>query len=98
MNKKILNTSHCQVKTVKYKGRDYRVQSDKNGFRKSKNKYLNGQKIRIIVDEKFGECLDIRKKTELSNDEININALPIKQKKVIGSTSLHEKFRKGKKL
>ena len=45
-----------------------------------------------------GECLDIRKKTELSNDEININALPIKQKKVIGSTSLHEKFRKGKKL
>ena len=45
-----------------------------------------------------GKCLDIRKKTELSNDEININALPIKQKKVIGSTSLHEKFRKGKKL
>ena len=41
--------------TVKYKGRDYRVQSDKNGFRKSKNKYLNGQKIRIIVDEKFGK-------------------------------------------
>ena len=23
--------------------------------RKSKNKYLNGQKIRIIVDEKFGK-------------------------------------------
>ena len=44
-----------------------------------------------------GECLYIRKKTELSDDEININALPIRQKKVIGSTSLHEKFRKGKK-
>ena len=26
-------TSHCQVNTVKYNERDYKVQSDKNGFR-----------------------------------------------------------------
>ena len=33
MNEKILNTSHSQVNTVKYNERDYKVQSDKNGFR-----------------------------------------------------------------
>ena len=26
------NTAHCQVPTVKYNGRDYRVQKDRNGF------------------------------------------------------------------
>ena len=28
-----INTSHCQVETVKYKDREYRVQTDRNGFR-----------------------------------------------------------------
>ena len=28
-----INTSHCQVETVKYKDREYRVQTDRNGSR-----------------------------------------------------------------
>ena len=34
------------------------IEEDKGGFfviRKSENKYLNGQKIRIIFDERFGK-------------------------------------------
>lgn len=32
METKNQNTAHCQVRTVKYNGRDYRVQKDRNGF------------------------------------------------------------------
>lgn len=32
METKNKNTAHCQVQTVKYNGRDYRVQKDQNGF------------------------------------------------------------------
>ena len=58
MNKKILNTSHCQVKTVKYKGRDYRVQSDKNGFRYIKVSE-NGKRVIVpIKDEPKDEVFE----------------------------------------
>ena len=56
MNEKILNTSHCQVKTVKYKDRDYKVQADKNGFRFIKVSE-NGK--RIIIPLKILEPNDI---------------------------------------
>jgi hypothetical protein len=56
MNEKILNTSHCQVKTVKYKDRDYKVQSDKNGFKFIKVSE-NGK--RIIIPLKILETNDI---------------------------------------
>ena len=56
MNKKILNTSHCQVKTVKYKDRDYKVQADKNGFRFIKVSE-NGK--RVIIPLKILEPRDI---------------------------------------
>ena len=56
MNKKILNTSHCQVKTVKYKDRDYKVQADKNGFKFIKVSE-NGK--RIIIPLKILEPNDI---------------------------------------
>ena len=48
MNEKILNTSHCQVKTVKYKDKDYKVQSDKNGFRFIKVSE-NGKRVIIPI-------------------------------------------------
>ena len=32
METKNQNTAHCQVQTVKYNGRDYRVQKDQKGF------------------------------------------------------------------
>ena len=56
MNEKILNTSHCQVATVKYKDRDYKVQSDKNGFKFIKVSE-NGK--RIIIPLKILETNDI---------------------------------------
>lgn len=56
MNEKILNTSHSQVKTVKYKDRDYKVQSDKNGFKFIKVSE-NGK--RIIIPLKILEPNDI---------------------------------------
>ena len=48
MNEKILNTSHCQVETVKYKDRDYKVQTDRNGFRFIKVSE-NGKRVIIPV-------------------------------------------------
>lgn len=33
MNSKCNNTSQWQVETVKYKERDYKVQTDRNGFK-----------------------------------------------------------------
>ena len=51
-----INTSHCQVKTVKYKDRDYKVQADKNGFKFIKVSE-NGK--RVIIPLKIIEPLDI---------------------------------------
>lgn len=48
MNEKILNTSHCQVENVKYNDRDYRVQTDRNGFRFIKVSE-NGKRVIIPV-------------------------------------------------
>lgn len=56
MSEKILNTSHSQVNTVKYKDRDYKVQSDKNGFKFIKVSE-NGK--RIIIPLKILEPNDI---------------------------------------
>ena len=56
MNEKILNTSHCQVKTVRYKDRNYKVQADKNGFKFIKVSE-NGK--RIIIPLKILETNDI---------------------------------------
>ena len=56
MNEKILNTSHCQVEIVKYNDRDYKVQSDKNGFRFIKVSE-NGK--RVIIPLKILEPRDI---------------------------------------
>lgn len=56
MNSKSNNTSHCQVDTVKYKDRYYKVQSDKNGFRFIKVSE-NGK--RVIIPLKIIEPLDI---------------------------------------
>ena len=49
-------TSHCQVNTVKYKDRDYKVQADKNGFKFIKVSE-NGK--RVIIPLKIIEPLDI---------------------------------------
>ena len=49
-------TSHCQVNTVKYKDRDYKVQSDKNGFRFIK---VSESGKRIIIPLKILEPNDI---------------------------------------
>ena len=49
-------TSHSQVKTVKYNDRDYKVQSDKNGFKFIKVSE-NGK--RVIIPLKIIEPLDI---------------------------------------
>lgn len=51
-----INTSHCQVATVKYNERDYKVQSDKNGFRFIKVSE-NGK--RVIIPLKILEPRDI---------------------------------------
>ena len=56
MNEKSINTSHCQVKTVRYKDRDYKVQADKNGFKFIKVSE-NGK--RIIIPLKILEPNDI---------------------------------------
>ena len=56
MNEKILNTSHSQVEIVKYNDRDYKVQSDKNGFKFIKVSE-NGK--RVIIPLKIIEPLDI---------------------------------------
>ena len=56
MISKNTNTSHCQVKTVKYKDRDYKVQADKNGFKFIKVSE-NGK--RIIIPLKILEPNDI---------------------------------------
>ena len=49
-------TSHCQVETVKYNDRDYRVQSDKNGFKFIK---VSENGIRKIISIKSLEPNDI---------------------------------------
>ena len=56
MNQSSHITSHCQVATVKYKDRDYKVQADKNGFRFIKVSE-NGK--RIIIPLKILEPNDI---------------------------------------
>ena len=56
MNQSSHITSHCQVKIVKYKDRDYKVQSDKNGFRFIKVSE-NGK--RVIIPLKILEPRDI---------------------------------------
>ena len=49
-------TCHCQVATVKYNERDYKVQSDKNGFRFIK---VSESGKRIIIPLKILEPNDI---------------------------------------
>ena len=56
MNQSSHITSHCQVATVKYNERDYKVQSDKNGFRFIKVSE-NGK--RVIIPLKILEPRDI---------------------------------------
>lgn len=56
MNQSSHITSHCQVATVKYNERDYKVQSDKNGFRFIKV-LENGK--RVIIPLKILEPRDI---------------------------------------
>ena len=56
MKTKSINTSHSQVNAVKYNDRDYKVQSDKNGFRFIKVSE-NGK--RIIIPLKTLEPNDI---------------------------------------
>ena len=56
MNQSSHITSHCQVEIVKYKDRDYKVQSDKNGFRFIKVSE-NGK--RVIIPLKILEPRDI---------------------------------------
>ena len=48
MNQSLHITSHCQVETVKYNDRDYRVQTDRNGFRFIKVSE-NGKRVIIPV-------------------------------------------------
>ena len=48
MTSKNTNTSHCQVEIVKYNDRDYKVQSDKNGFRFIKVSE-NGKRVIIPI-------------------------------------------------
>ena len=48
MNQSSHITSHCQVATVKYNERDYKVQSDKNGFRFIKVSE-NGKRVIIPI-------------------------------------------------
>ena len=48
MNQSSHITSHCQVATVKYNDRDYKVQSDKNGFRFIKVSE-NGKRVIIPI-------------------------------------------------
>ena len=48
MNQSPNITSHCQVKTVKYNDRDYKVQTDRNGFRFIKVSE-NGKRVIIPV-------------------------------------------------
>lgn len=56
MTSKNTNTSHCQVDTVRYNDRDYRVQTDRNGFRFIKVSE-NGK--RVIIPLKILEPRDI---------------------------------------
>ena len=56
MKTKSINTSHCQVETVKYNDRDYKVQSDKNGFRFIK---VSESGRRVIISVKKLEQDDI---------------------------------------
>lgn len=48
MKTKSINTSHCQVDTVRYNDRDYRVQTDRNGFRFIKVSE-NGKRVIIPI-------------------------------------------------
>lgn len=58
MKSKVQNTEHCQVRTVKYNDRDYKVQSDKNGFRYIKVSE-NGKRVIIpIKDEPKDEVFE----------------------------------------
>ena len=56
MNQSSHITCHCQVATVKYNERDYKVQSDKNGFRFIK---VSESGKRIIIPLKILEPNDI---------------------------------------
>ena len=56
MNQSLHITSHCQVATVKYNERDYKVQSDKNGFRFIK---VSESGKRVIIPLKILEPRDI---------------------------------------
>ncbi|MGL6039324.1 MAG: hypothetical protein ACRC0E_10615 [Soonwooa sp.] len=50
METKNQNTAHCQVQTVKYNGRDYRVQKDRNGFEYIKVS-KNGKRVIIALSK-----------------------------------------------
>ena len=62
MNEKILNTSHCQVEIVKYNDRDYKVQSDKNGFRFIKVSDFVRKAISEKIKRDYAELQDKPKK------------------------------------
>lgn len=48
MKSKVQKTEHCQVRTVKYNDRDYRVQKDRNGFEYIKVSEAGKRKIIAI--------------------------------------------------
>ena len=48
MKSKVKKTEHCQVRTVKYNDRDYRVQKDRNGFEYIKVSEAGKRKIIAI--------------------------------------------------